>query len=142
MFWQGYKFITQLTHYSEYNEDQLSKLVIGLCIEVHRELGSGLLESIYEEALVFELSQLGIFYERQKKIPVFYKQREIGMGFRADIVIEQKLLMELKSVATIGDFDKKKTRNHLLLTGLKLGLLVNFNVPLLKDGITRIVNNL
>ncbi len=128
--------------FSEYTENQLSECVIGLCIEVHREIGPGLLESVYEEALVFELSQLGVFFERQKEISVFYKERRLGVGFRADLIIEKKVLIELKSIQKLTDFDKKKTRNHLLLTNLKLGLLINFNTPLLKDGIVRIVNNL
>ena len=128
--------------YSSYTENQLSELLIGICIEIHRELGPGLLESVYENAITFELADLGFFFERQKKIPVYYKEREIGAGFRADFIIEQRLLIELKSIERLTDFDKKKTRNHLILTGLKLGLLINFNVPLLKNGIVRIVNNL
>ena len=127
---------------SDYTENQLSERVIGLCIEVHRELGPGLLESVYEEALVFELSQIGFYYERQKEIPVYYKERRLGVGFRADLIIERKILIELKSIQRLTEFDKKKTRSHLILTNLKLGLLVNFNCRLLKDGIVRIVNNL
>ncbi|MBK8502202.1 MAG: GxxExxY protein [Saprospiraceae bacterium] len=128
--------------FADYTENQLSEFVIGLCIEVHRELGPGLLESVYEEALVFELSQMGVYHERQKEIPVYYKERRLGVGFRADLIIEKKVLLELKSIQRLTDFDKKKTRNHLILTNLKLGLLINFNSPLLKDGIVRIVNNL
>jgi GxxExxY protein len=131
-----------LRTFSDYTENELSERVIGLCIEVHRELGPGLLESVYEEALVFELAQMGFSYERQKEIPVYYKERRMGVGFRADLIIEKKILIELKSIQRLTDFDKKKTRNHLLLTNLKLGLLINFNSLLLKDGIVRIVNNL
>src|SRR5690606_15558270 len=118
------------------------EIIIGLCIEVHRELGPGLLESVYEAALAYELDQHGLRYLRQQSIPVIYKGKKIEAGFRADFIVEDKVLLELKSLEKLTNFDKKKPRNHLILTRLKLGLLLNFNVPLLKDGIVRIVNNL
>lgn len=131
-----------MVSYTSYTENELSEIIIGLCIEVHRELGPGLLESVYEAALAYELDEYGLRYLRQQSIPVIYKGRKIESGFRADFIVENKVLLELKSLEKLTNFDKKKTRNHLILTGLKLGLLLNFNVPLLKDGIVRIVNNL
>ncbi|NND09476.1 MAG: GxxExxY protein [Saprospiraceae bacterium] len=123
-------------------ENKLSREIIGACIEIHRELGPGLLESIYEEALCFELNALGLCFERQKQIPVTYKGHRMNLGFRADVIVEDLVLVELKSVEEFSKAHPKIVLSYLRLTDLKLGLLINFNEVLLKDGIKRIVNDL
>jgi GxxExxY protein len=124
------------------NENELAKIVVGLCLKIHRELGPGLLESVYEEVLCFELSKAGLKFTRQQGICVWYDSIKMDLGFRADIVIEDKLIMELKSVELIAPVHSKILLTYLRLSNKKLGLLVNFNVELVKDGIKRIVNNL
>ena len=123
-------------------ENELSGLIIGTCIEIHRELGPGLLESVYEEVLTYELTEKGLLVERQKDVPVVYKGKKMELGFRADLIVNETVLIELKSVEAISKVHPKIVLTYLKLTGLKLGLLINFNEALLKDGITRIVNNL
>ena len=123
-------------------ENELSGLIIGTCIEIHRELGPGLLESVYEEVLTYELTEKGLLVERQKDVPVVYKGKKMELGFRADLIVNETVLIELKSVEAISKVHPKIVLTYLKLTGLKLGLLINFNEVLLKDGITRIVNNL
>ena len=123
-------------------ENDLSKLVIGFCIEIHRELGPGLFESVYEEVLCYKLSKNGFNIKRQKPIPVIYEEVKLEMGFRADIIVENKLIIEIKSVENIHDVHKKQLLTYLRLTDIKLGLLINFNESLLRHGITRVVNNL
>jgi len=121
--------------------NELTERVIGACIEIHRALGPGLLESTYEECLCYELSQAGIKFERQKPLPVHYKEVNLECGYRLDLVIEQKLIVELKSVDEILPIHEAQLLTYLKLSGLTLGLLVNFNVPVLKAGIKRIANN-
>ena len=124
------------------NENDLSKEIIGLAIKVHRVLGPGLLESVYEKALLYELKKNNISYENQVKIDVQYESIKIKAGFIADIIVENKVIIELKSVERIIDIHKKQLLTYLKLSGLKLGLLINFNEKLLKNGLTRIVNKL
>lgn len=116
----------------------LSRKVIGLCLEVHRELGPGLLESAYEEALAFELSTCGLAFERQKEVPLRYKGAELGCSYRLDFVIEGELILELKAVSELQPIHHAQLLTYLRLEHRSLGLLINFNVPLLKDGIHRI----
>ncbi len=123
-------------------ENELSRIIVDLCLKIHKRLGPGLLESVYEEVLCYELSVLGISFKRQIGMPVVYGAVKLESGFRADLIVEDKVIMELKSVETILDAHKKQLLTYLRLTHLKLGLLINFNVALLKDGIKRIVNNL
>jgi len=123
-------------------ENELAKIVVGLCLKIHRALGPGLLESVYEEVLCYELAKLGLKYKRQPGINVIYEGINMDLGFRADIIIDDKLIVELKSVETIAPVHPKILLTYLRLTNKKLGLLINFNVELIKDGITRIVNNL
>ncbi|MCL5034786.1 MAG: GxxExxY protein [Bacteroidetes bacterium] len=123
-------------------ENELSRIIVDLCLKIHKRLGPGLLESVYEEVLCYELSVLGISFKRQIGMPVVYGAVKLESGFRADLIVEDKVIMELKSVETILDVHKKQLLTYLRLTHLKLGLLINFNVALLKDGIKRIVNNL
>ena len=124
------------------NENEISKIIVNTCYNIHIELGPGLLESVYEEILYYELINQGLRLERQKAIPVLWKDNKMGIGFRADLIVENKVIIELKSVEIIAPVHPKQLLTYLRITGLKLGLLINFNEKLIKDGITRIVNNL
>ncbi len=123
-------------------ENEISKILVDCCFKVHTELGPGLLESVYEEVLSYEIIKRGLLLERQKGIPVIYDEIKMELGFRADIIVENKVIIELKSIEAIAPVHTKQLLTYLKLTGLKLGLLVNFNEALIKDGIKRIVNNL
>lgn len=112
-----------------------------VAIKIHQEMGPGLFESVYEEIMCFEISERGLFYERQKEIPVIYKERKMEIGFRADLIVEQKVIVEIKSIEVLSPVHHKQLLSYLRLTGLTVGLLINFNEALLKDGIKRIVNN-
>lgn len=116
--------------------NDLSKQLIGYCIKIHKEIGVGLFESIYEEALAYELNKNEISFQRQIEIPVIYDTKLLGIGFKADFIIEQKVILELKSVEKIAPIHKKQLLTYLKITGIQLGLLINFNEILLKDGIT------
>jgi GxxExxY protein len=124
------------------NENELSKIIVDKALKVHIELGPGLLETVYENILSYELKQSGLECRTQVELPVTYKNIKMDIGFKADIVVENKVIIELKSVEKIMPIHKKQLLTYLKLSGLKLGLLINFNVELIKDGITRIVNNL
>ena len=121
--------------------NELSGKVIGASIEIHRHLGPGLLESAYEECQNYELTQTGIQFERQKPLPVIYKGVQLDCGFRLDFVVERQLIVELKTVTELLPIHEAQLLTYLKLSGLTLGLLINFNVSVLKDGIKRIVNN-
>jgi GxxExxY protein len=123
-------------------ENELSNIVIGRAIDVHRTLGPGLLESVYEAALVHDLLEFGLFVQHQVPVPMVYKTVHMEVGFRLDILVENKLVVEVKSVETLAPLHHAQTLTYLRLTGCKLGLLINFNTTLLKDGIHRIVNRL
>lgn len=123
-------------------ENELAKVVVGLCLKIHRELGPGLLESVYEEVMCYEFVKSGLKFNRQQGIIVMYEDVKMDLGFRADIIVEDKLIIELKSIESIAPVHAKILLTYLRLTNKKLGLLVNFNVELIKDGIKRIVNNL
>ncbi|RPH32018.1 MAG: GxxExxY protein [Bacteroidales bacterium] len=123
-------------------ENEISKILVNIFLKVHRTLGPGLLESVYEVAICYELDKAGIKYKRQADIAVSYENIKLDLGFRADIIVEEKVIVELKSVESIMAVHPKQLLTYLKLTNIKLGLLVNFNVVLIKDGITRIVNNL
>jgi GxxExxY protein len=105
-------------------------------------LGPGLLESVYEEVLYYELASVGFKVDRQKALPVISKDLKLNLGFRTDLIVEEKVIIEIKSVEAIHPVYPKQLLTYLKLTQLKLGLLVNFNSPLIKNGITRIVNGL
>jgi GxxExxY protein len=123
-------------------ENELAKIVVNLCLKIHKILGPGLLESVYEEVLVYELRKLGLDAQRQVAIAINYDGIKMDVGFRADILLENKLIIELKSKEAVHPVDKKQLLTHLKLAKKKLGLLVNFNVELIKDGITRIANGI
>jgi GxxExxY protein len=124
------------------DENELSNKIVGAAIEVHRTLGPGLLESTYEECLCHELSLNQIPFERQVIMPVVYKGNRLECGYRADIVVDNKVILELKSVADVQPIHKAQLLTYLKLSGLKLGLLLNFNAVLMKDGIKRFVKDL
>ncbi len=123
-------------------ENVLSGIIINICFEIHSELGPGLLESVYEEVLCYELYAQGIYFEKQKAVPVIWKNKKMDIGFRPDIIVENKLVLEIKSVEAISRAHPKILLTYIRLCNVKLGLLLNFNVPLLKEGITRVVNQL
>lgn len=119
--------------------NELSHRVLGLCLEVHRELGPGLLESAYEEALIYEFTQAGLSFEHQREMPLLYKGAKLNCGYRLDFLIEGKLILELKAVNELLPVHHAQLLTCLKLERHSLGLLVNFNVPILKNGIRRIV---
>jgi GxxExxY protein len=117
--------------------EDITEKIIGAAIEVHRELGPGLLESAYEAALAHELSQREVRYERQKEMPVRYKGFLIDVGYRLDLVVEDQVIMELKAVTEMHPIYEAQLMTYLRLSGCRVGLLINFNVPRLKDGLIR-----
>jgi GxxExxY protein len=119
--------------------DPLTGKVIGLAIDVHRALGPGLLESAYEECLCFELQQAGVVFRRQVPMPVTYKSVHLELGYRLDIVVEEKLIVELKTVEKLLPLHEAQLLSYLKLGGSRIGLLVYFNVPVLKEGLKRLV---
>ena len=123
-------------------ENEISGIIVSTSFRIHSELGPGLLESVYEEILAYELTKKGLTIEVQKPIIVNWDNRKMSVGFKADIIVENKVIIELKSVKEIDDRNKKQLLTYLKITGLKLGLLINFNEALLKDGIIRIANGL
>jgi GxxExxY protein len=120
--------------------NQLSSKIIGAAIEVHKTLGPGLLESAYEECLCHELSLQGLLFEKQKPLSVDYKGKKLHCGYRLDIVVEKEVIIELKSCEKVEPIHKAQLLTYLKLSGLNLGLILNFNVSLMRDGIVRIVN--
>jgi GxxExxY protein len=119
--------------------DRLSNKIIGLAIEVHRQLGPGLLESTYQQSLAYELSKSNIPFELEKKMPVMYKSVSIDCAYRADMVVDNKILLELKSVDRLLPIHEAQVLTYLKLSRLRLGMLINFNVTLLRQGIRRII---
>lgn len=123
-------------------ENEIAKLVVDLCFKIHVQYGPGLFESVYEEIFFYEWQKNGIPILRQHPIPLIHEDIKKDAGFRADILIDNKVIIELKSIEVLAPIHYKQVQTYLKLTGCKLGLLINFNVPLIKDGIHRIVNNL
>ena len=122
--------------------NRVTEEVIAAAIEVHRNLGPGLLESAYEACLAFELRERGLAVEHQKPLPVVYRDVTVEVGYRLDLLVENVVVIELKSVERLERIHQAQVLSYLKLSGYKLGLLINFNVPLLKHGIKRIVNKL
>ena len=120
--------------------DQISRKIIGAAITVHRALGPGLLESTYEACLAYELVQLGLKVERQKELPVRYRGVVIDCGYRMDLIIEDAIVVEVKSIEQLLPIHQAQVMSYLRLSGLRVGLLLNFNVRILKQGLKRIVN--
>ena len=123
-------------------ENEISNRVIGCAISIHSALGPGLLESAYAECLHFELLQAGLKVEKQKPLPLIYRDVKLDCGYRVDLLIENKVIVEVKSVDGLNDIHLAQILTYLKLSGCKLGLLINFNVLRLKEGIKRVVNNL
>ena len=123
-------------------ENELSRIVFDCALKVHQALGPGLLESAYEECLVYELKKTGLFVEKQKALPLVYEEVKLDIGYRIDIIVENKLILEIKSVEALNDVHFAQLLTYLKLTNCKLGMLINFNVTLIKNGIKRVVNNL
>lgn len=124
------------------HENEISKVIVNTCYQIHSELGPGLLESVYEEILYYELIQQGLHVNRQVGIPVQWKNIDLSIGFRADLVVEDKVVVELKSVEQLAPVHFKQLLTYLKLMDKRLGLLVNFNEALIKYGIKRVVNDL
>ena len=120
--------------------DQLSHRVSGAAIEVHRHIGPGLLESAYQSCLVFELKQLGMRVEEQRPLPVIYKQVKLDCGYRLDVVVEDEIIAEIKAIEKLLPIHDAQLLSYLRLANKRVGLLMNFHVPVLKDGLKRIVN--
>jgi GxxExxY protein len=123
-------------------ENELSKIVFNCALKVHQNLGPGLLESAYEECLFYELNKTGLEIQKQKALPLVYEEVKLDIGYRIDIIIENKLILEIKSVEALNDIHFAQLLTYLKLTNCKLGMLINFNVALIKNGIKRVVNNL
>jgi len=121
-------------------ENELATIAVDICFKIHTTLGPGLLESVYESAFVYELEKRGIPYLRQPEIPVFYEDKYLEVGFRADIIMGAKLLIEIKSVEHLEKIHHKTVLTYLKLSEIKLAILVNFNVNLIRDGIHRKIN--
>ena len=123
-------------------ENELTGKIVNAAVQVHKELGPGLYESVYETALAFELEQAGLEVQRQVPILINYKGIRFEEGFRADLIVNEKVIIELKSITIIGNIHKKQLLTYLRLADKRVGLLINFGEALVKDGITRIVNGL
>ncbi len=124
------------------NENELATIALDICFDIHRKYGPGLFESVYEEVFCYEWAKTGIAFKRQHGIPLVHEEIRMEIGFRADVILEDKVIVEIKSIESLADVHLKQVSTYLKLTNLKLGLLVNFNVVLLKNGIKRIANKL
>jgi len=120
--------------------EKIFKMVLDCAFKDHTELGPGLLESAYEECLLYELQQLGLNVEKQKPLPLVYKEVKLDVGYRIDLFVEKQVIVEIKSVESLADIHLAQILTYLKLSGCKLGLLANFNVSHLKDGIKRVIN--
>ena len=123
-------------------ENELAKEVVDICYHLHRMYGPGLFETVYEEMICYELAKREIPFQRQWAFKVIHDGVDMGIGFRADIVVDGHVILELKSIEHLAEVHFKQVDTYLRVSGLKLGLLINFKVPLIKDGIHRRVNNL
>jgi GxxExxY protein len=121
-------------------ENEITEKIIGLAIEIHHVLGPGLLESAYKECLYYKITKAGLFVEKEKPMPIKFEEISLDCGYRIDLLVENKIVVELKSVEKLNDVHLAQTLTYLKLGGFKIGLLINFNVLLLKDGIKRVVN--
>ena len=124
------------------HENEISGIIVDAAFKIHTQLGPGLLESVYEKVLEHELAKRGLKVVTQQPMPVVWEDVRLDIGFRADMIVDGKVVVEIKSVESVAPVHPKQLRTYLRLMDLRLGLLINFNVPLIKDGITRVVNNL
>ncbi|MEC4983783.1 MAG: GxxExxY protein [Oscillatoria sp. PMC 1068.18] len=123
-------------------ENEIAREVVDVAYNIHRGLGAGLFESVYEAVMAYEFKKRGLQFERQKPLPIIYEDVHLNEGFRIDFMVEDKVIIELKSIEKIAPVHKKQLLTYLRLANKRLGLLINFNVDLIKNGITRMVNNL
>lgn len=123
-------------------ENEISEKIIGCSIEVHKSLGPGLLESAYQECLFYELQKAGLYVEKQKALPLIYKDVKLDAGYRLDLIVENKVIIEVKSIDALNDIHTAQVLTYLNVSGCRLGLLINFNVLRLVDGLKRLVNKL
>ncbi len=124
------------------SENEISKIIFDCALNIHKNLGPGLLESAYEECLFYELKKHGLNVDKQKALPLIYEEVKLEIGYRIDIIVENKVIIEVKSVEALNDVHLAQILTYLKLSECKLGMLINFNVAFLKNGIRRIVNNL
>jgi len=124
------------------HENEISGIIVDCAYRIHTTLGPGLLESVYEKVLEYELTKRGLKVVTQQPMPVVWEDVKLEIGFRADIIVDGKVVVEIKSVEYVAPVHPKQLRTYPRLMDLRLGLLINFNVPLIKDGITRVVNDL
>ena len=123
-------------------ENEISYKIIGAAMNIHKIIGPGLLESAYENALAYDLNEMGLRVRQQVSMPFIYKKIKLDAGYRIDLLIEEKVIVEIKSVEALAPVHFAQTLTYLRLSGLKLGLLINFNTKMLKDGLHRLANNL
>lgn len=123
-------------------ENEIATLALDICFKIHRQYGPGLFESVYEEIFCHEWTKTGIPFKRQYGVPLIHEDIKMEVGFRADVILDDKVIVEIKSIEALADIHFKQVLTYLKLTNLKLGLIVNFNVVLLKDGIKRVANNI
>lgn len=123
-------------------ENEISNIVIGIAIEIHKKLGPGLLENVYKECLFYKIKQRGLLVEKEKAIPLIFEEIQLDCGYRIDLLVENKFLIEIKTVESFSVNHLAQTLTYLKLGNYKLGLLINFNETLLKNGIRRVINNL
>ena len=123
-------------------ENEIAKIIVDAALKIHKSLGPGLLESVYQAVLAFELQKRGLRVVQQRALPVYYEGVKLNLGFRVDLLIADKVIVEIKSVEVLAPVHRKQVETYLRLTDLRLGLLINFNVELIKDGIRRVVNRL
>jgi GxxExxY protein len=122
------------------NENEISNKIIGLAIAVHQSLGPGLLESAYKECLFYRLRKEGFYVEKEKPMPLVYEEVKLDCGYRIDLLVESKVVIEIKSVEALNEVHLAQILTYMKLGGYRLGLLINFNVSLLKDGVRRLIN--
>ena len=122
------------------NENEVSKVIFDAGLKVHRQLGAGLLESAYEESLYYELQKSGLLIEKQKPMPLIYDDIKLDIGYRIDLLVERKVVVEIKSVESLNEIHIAQVSTYLKLSNCKLGLLINFNSVLFKNGVKRLIN--
>ncbi|MEQ1604394.1 MAG: GxxExxY protein [Pyrinomonadaceae bacterium] len=124
------------------HENDIAREIVNIAFKMHTRIGPGLLESVYERVMMYELQKIGFHVERQRGVPFVYEEIQMPVGFRADLVVNNKVVVEVKSVEALAPVHAKQLRTYLIAMDLRLGLLINFNVDLIKHGIKRVVNNL
>lgn len=122
------------------HENEISKIIFDLGLKIHKNLGTGLLESAYEECLFYEISKAGLFVEKQKPMPLIYEEVKLDIGYRIDLLVEKSVVIEVKSCEALNDVHLAQVLTYLKLSGCRLGLLINFNTNLFKNGYRRILN--